>query len=231
VLEQAVQSDPGFAPAHAALGRAIRQSDDRLPAARLALDDELPEAHVMRGLLQQYAEFDVEAAGASFARAIELNPTCADAHQAMAAIWSIRGEQDWAHRCIVLAALLNGDTATAADQIRVMVARWDREGPPLDRLEQALAGDDPQAVVDAYWRYTLEFHEAWGDRRPDLSDQTAVSLVAPGRHDEALAALGRAVDGHTGWLPTFLGVDPWFDPLRADPRFAELLERVRPSGA
>jgi tetratricopeptide (TPR) repeat protein len=47
-----------------------------------------------------------------------------------------------------------------------------------------------------------------------------------GRADDALEALGRDLElGDTDYA--YLEIDPWFQSLRDDPRFADLLERMR----
>jgi serine/threonine-protein kinase len=57
------------------------------------------------------------------------------------------------------------------------------------------------------------------------SDQIALIHVGLGEKDEAFARLNQGEQERGSWLG-FLGVDPRFDPLRSDPRFAELLERL-----
>jgi len=54
----------------------------------------------------------------------------------------------------------------------------------------------------------------------------AVLHIALGDHDAAFEALERAYEDRRGWL-AYLRVEPAVDPLRGDPRFARLLERMR----
>ena len=57
------------------------------------------------------------------------------------------------------------------------------------------------------------------------SYRVALVYVGLGEQDQALAWLKRAYDERSWWLG-FLKVDPRLDPLRADPRFQDLLRRM-----
>ncbi|MGD2123565.1 MAG: tetratricopeptide repeat protein, partial [Gemmatimonadota bacterium] len=54
----------------------------------------------------------------------------------------------------------------------------------------------------------------------------AIVCVGSGELDEAMDWLERAYEERDMWMPTFQ-VDPLFDPLKADPRFVALMEKVR----
>jgi Flp pilus assembly protein TadD len=57
----------------------------------------------------------------------------------------------------------------------------------------------------------------------------AAVYTALGRKDQAFQWLEKAFADHSEWL-ILLKVDPGFDPLRSDPRFAVLLKRAGLSG-
>lgn len=93
--EQAIEKEPKFALAYAALaeiyvflsiGFAILPSKEIMPKAReaaqkaLQLDPTLAEAHGALGLIATCYDWDRKAAKKSFERAIELNPNSASAH-------------------------------------------------------------------------------------------------------------------------------------------------------
>jgi serine/threonine-protein kinase len=66
--------------------------------------------------------------------------------------------------------------------------------------------------------------ELWGEGKGSPG-RIAVVYLGLGEHDKALEWLEKAYDVHDAWLG-YIGVDPIFDPLRSDPRFRRLLERV-----
>ncbi len=71
----------------------------------------------------------------------------------------------------------------------------------LEELEQGSRGSNP----------------AWTD--------IAIIHSGLGRNDQAFASLERALK-HREWRLVRMKVEPMFDPLRADPRFADLLRRI-----
>jgi TolB-like protein/Flp pilus assembly protein TadD len=105
----------------------------------------------------------------------------------------------------------------------------------LSKMKTA-SGDWPPIVSELGYAY------AASGKRPEaqkllqeLSEQAAGRYVDPylfavvnmglGEKDQTFAWLDKAVDGRSGWLP-WLKVEPKWDSLRADPRFAGLLRRV-----
>jgi hypothetical protein len=50
--------------------------------------------------------------------------------------------------------------------------------------------------------------------------------VSLGEHEQAFAWLEKAYAERDSYLP-LINVDPFFDPLRPDPRFHDLLRRMR----
>jgi adenylate cyclase len=56
----------------------------------------------------------------------------------------------------------------------------------------------------------------------------SVIYIGLGDHDRAFEYLRRAVEQHTGTL-AFIKVNPVYDKLRSDPRFAELLRQLNVS--
>jgi hypothetical protein len=61
--------------------------------------------------------------------------------------------------------------------------------------------------------------------KSDLTVLLLVAYVGMDRRDEAIALLQKAYSQHSSYVVA-LKVEPYFDPLRSDPRFQDLLRRV-----
>jgi TolB-like protein/tetratricopeptide (TPR) repeat protein len=92
-FQQAIAKDPSYAPAHAGLAMAygglasvVAAPKDVMPKAKaealraLELDETLPEAHVALAQVLMFYEWNWDGAEKEIRRAIELNPSSADAH-------------------------------------------------------------------------------------------------------------------------------------------------------
>lgn len=75
-------------------------------------------------------------------------------------------------------------------------------------------------------RAILQQLSALSKKRYVASYPVAVIHAALGEKEEAFARLERAYDERDSWMD-YLGVDPRLDVLRSDPRFANLLRRMR----
>ncbi len=127
----------------------------------------------------------------------------------------------WAHRCIVRAHLAAGEPAAAA---RAAQAEMREQGAPEADLDQ-VTETSAEAALRTYWRWDLARKQA--DPRPSISPANrALAHLALDQRGHALDRLEDAVEQRSGWLVPFLRVDPFFDPLRDEPRFQALLARV-----
>ena len=114
-----------------------------------------------------------------------------------------------------------GEFPQAIDTLRRAVDSSRRSSLMLSALGHAYA-------VNGDVRASQEIYE-------ELEQLSKVRYVSPlnfalikiglGDADRAFAELERAVQGHSAWL-VFLRVDRRFDPLRADPRFGEIMRQV-----
>jgi tetratricopeptide (TPR) repeat protein len=83
---------------------------------------------------------------------------------------------------------------------------------------QAGKRDDAEKVLD-------RLNSLYKERRASDRDM-AIVYTGLGDHDRAIAALEKAYQEHS-WLLLLIKTDPYFDPLRNDARFQDLLNRVK----
>lgn len=142
---------------------------------------------------------------AQWQRLLELHPTQYGAYFTTAAAHLLQGRRteglNWARRGV--------EIANDAPWARVRLAHC-----------LALAGESRAGaeILD----------EALRDAAADELDPLPVAqaFAAIGNAEEAFRWLERALEGNHGWL-MFLRVEPAYDPLRSDPRFAAWVQRMR----
>jgi tetratricopeptide (TPR) repeat protein len=234
-VERALELDPTLAEAHLEAGSLAFRLGFNRPAAEaeleraLRLNPALARAHHEQAcLLAAQGRFDQAVAAAERAR--ELDPrslwvasdlgffhylarrfpqALAASEQALA----LDPGFQWAHHFRMLSALGLGDEATALAAARAELAS---RGEPTDGV----------GSMAAYWQRELERLEAQRDRLPTPAALLARPALALGQRERALALLEEAMASRTGWYLPYLAVDPFFDPLRHEPRFLRLLELV-----
>jgi TolB-like protein/Tfp pilus assembly protein PilF len=284
-FEQAIKTDPTFAPAYVGLAAASSwlgtvfigaSPQDTRPkviiAARkaLELDPDIAEAHVLVAnvLQQQWHWADAEA---EYRRALEVSPNDADAHAGLALWLLCRGRTDealaWAQRGRELDPL-----AVSGESIAWILFQSHRYDQAIRELRSVLAVRPEDSYALLTLGFTLVANNQPGDAIPVLEKAIAVTHGSPastgvlirayahaGRRPDALRLLaelhqrqkvgyvpsGAFVNAYLGlgetdqafaWLERafeeqsnilqFLKVHPYFDPIRGDPRFADLLRRT-----
>lgn len=135
ILETALENDPtnglayaGLAQGYAELGHSpypVQGAYKRAKAAAdkaLELDDMLAEAHLAAGMYKSYYEYDWEGAEREYRRAIELNPSLADAWYHLAWLLELLGRDEEAiaagERTVELSPLSSFYTSWLASQYR-----------------------------------------------------------------------------------------------------------------
>jgi eukaryotic-like serine/threonine-protein kinase len=152
---QAIEKDPQYAPAYAALSESYflmgsyltRPVEEVFPKARdavakaLQLDDMLGEAHTSLAAIEQFYSWDWTGAGQEYRRALELNPGYATGHQYYADYLSSLGrheeslaESQRAVELDPLSLIINSDTA----QNRMVAGQVDAA---IEQMRKALELD------------------------------------------------------------------------------------------
>jgi hypothetical protein len=108
-------------------------------------------------------------------------------------------------------------------------------GQAIDELEQNIRleiGPEEAASIDQV--YKKKGHEGALRRAIEIASNTSVadydpyfaakSYVLLGDKDQALVWLNKAAEAHSQIL--FIKADPYWDSIRSDPRYADLLRRM-----
>lgn len=206
-LEEAMRLNPNYAWAPHWLGilRCGRgETDEALELIEIskALDPLSPIINVGAGIPLHIARRYDEAI-ACYRAVLETDPSLAPGHYYLAMSLEMRGDYDDAILHLRRAMEIAGPAGLYLGELAHAFSEAGREDQALEVLEQLRAA--------AAKRYISPYC-------------FAVAYTGLRRLDDAFAALEGTFEEHNAWV-WFLPVDPRFDPLRADPRFAELLAR------
>jgi len=283
-LQEAIDKDPTYASAHAALAEGYGRTGEagwlayteafprqKTEAAKaIELDDALPEGHAELANAVMDLSWDWTTSGKELRRALELNPNSASVHATYAFYLERVGRLPEAiaeaKRVLQLDPVSSHSFITAgilyyfAHQYDQALEQFQRASA-LEPNPPAFLFPFPLGVIYAekgmYGEAVGEFQKL-GDqphalghmgnvygRMERVSEARAtifkleehVKKNGIGRYEIALvyAGLGEKDEAFT-WLEksyaardkglTYLKIDPCMDPLRADPRFARLVQRV-----
>ena len=116
-----------------------------------------------------------------------------------------------------------GDYEVLLDMRRVWVEHAGGDAEAVARLEERMLEDGP----DGYWEWRLEeLQGRVAQGQPVSPVYMAAAYAGTGAQDEALGQLRDALRSRDRRL-TSVRTDPVWDPLRSDPRFVSLMNRMR----
>ncbi|MEJ2239675.1 MAG: protein kinase [Gemmatimonadales bacterium] len=208
VLRRAVQINPNYAEAHFVFGSAlpsVGKLDEAIGEMRQALVVDPLSAHFSRwlGRFLGYAR-DFDGSIAQTRKTIEMTP-----------------EYFLSYLDLGTAHLAQGDAEEAL--------KWFRHGQSLKSavrsydalIVRALAAlgerDEAEPIMQRL--------EEESKRQYVRQEVLAMGYAALGDLDRAFGCLNRALAQHSAGL-VYLHIDPGFDPLRSDPRYTALVERI-----
>jgi TolB-like protein/DNA-binding winged helix-turn-helix (wHTH) protein/Tfp pilus assembly protein PilF len=280
-FEQAIQLEPGYAPAYAGLSDfyvLALPPKEALPKAKeyaqkaLQLDPNLPDAHISLAYIYFYDDWNWLSAGEEFQRAISLAPGLAESHRWYAVYLAAMGRMAEAMRQAQRALELDPLSISAhhgAAIAAISAGQYDRsieEGRKIIELDP----NDPRAYLDMGVGHLQKrmYQEALQDTEKGIaashrdpfvlsiaahvygrlgnleqagklvqemraaSQKTfvppfffATAFVGMGKEKEAMEALEEGYKTHD---PDMVGLNStaWFEPLRSDPRFQNLVTRM-----
>ena len=152
-----------------------------------------------------YLARDYDAAIAQYRQALEIDPAFGPAHLWFGRPYLQKGMYGEAVAEIQKAVESSGGSTIS---LAVLAHAYASAGKRLEAREilQRLLEKSRTRYVPSYW--------------------IALIFVGFGDIEQAIAWLERAYEERSSWL-VWIGVEPRFDPLRGDPRFASLLRRMR----
>ncbi len=207
-LERAIRLNPNYAEAHFTLGSVLPclgRLDQAIPAIRRALELDPLSWNVSywlaRFLLYQR---DYDGSIEQCRETLEMHPGLHRAYFTMGHAHLQKGDPEAALAEYRRAQTVEGSVPS----YDAFIARGLAITGEDEKARRILAG----LVERATERYI----------RPEI---LAVGYAAVGEKDEAFAQLEKALEARSAGL-VYLVVDPMYDPLRDDPRFRELVERV-----
>ena len=207
-FRRAIELDPAYAPAHqwfAFLLAARGQHEEALVEAHAALDIDPGSVSVRRSVgLQYFYARRYERARHHLDRTIEMNPMVEETYRVQGLVRAVEGRHEEAEWMLREALALPGAGSYTLATLGYALARSGRRGEAEQILGELLARAGRMYVSPA-----------------------ALSLAYLGLNDHprALDWLERAHGDRRGWL-AYLCVNPVFDPLRGEPRFEALVERM-----
>jgi tetratricopeptide (TPR) repeat protein len=204
----------------------------------IALNPNYPTAHHWYGRLTLVMTAQLDRAMAEVKRAYELDPVSSIIHADLGgvnvsarrydeAIQQLRGTVEvdpefyWAHRFLGIALELKGDT----------------EGAIAEYKKALELNDDPAGLAFIGHAYASIGRQSEArDLLAQLTEAARTRYVQPyafaliylalGEKDRALDWLERGTSDRGGTYLAFIKVDPFFDPLRGDPRFEAVVQKV-----
>ncbi len=240
--ERASAIDESLAAGHLGLGLVDLIWDWNFPAARkeieraLALDPGVGYTHAHYGFLLGAVDRDLAGSRAELEKAAALDPL--NPYIPWLEVLAAIGQRDYADALRHAARLRKIDPdffylMDSTAMVHMAMARWADCVADQKELPEALRSQ-PQyglAICSAHLGNEKEAREILGrleaESRSRYVDASSLGSIyaALGQRDEAFALLDRAVRDHSGKLPLIEWL-PEFDPLRSDPRYAELITRI-----
>jgi len=126
-----------------------------------------------------------------------------------------------AHVILANAYELNGMYEECFTELLQLESRGGTSPEKINALKQAYAATGWKG----FWRWKLEQMLETSDRKPGFQKDLAIFYAGLGEKDRALACLNKAYEEHDTWL-VWIKVAPFYDTLRSDPRFTELVRKV-----
>ena len=213
------------------------------------LDDTLADAHATLGFIRLFYDWDAPAAEKELTRALELNPSLSAARINHAGYFLATGKREEAipeiHQAIQLDPL-SLRTQALGTIFLIFAQHYDEameqarkalDLEPRFGIEKAAQLDNGATVglfrahVHAVAGHKERAQELVGEMEKATEHayicpyEVAAAYVSLKKNDKAYQWLRKGIEEHADCM-AWLGVEPWMEPFRADPRYNELLREV-----
>ncbi|HYC26532.1 MAG TPA: adenylate/guanylate cyclase domain-containing protein [Nitrososphaerales archaeon] len=241
-VTRALELDPTLAEAHTGLGSVYAYRWDWLNCERelrkaIELSPSYATAHQWLSIcLSNLGRLDESLA--EMERAHELDPLSLIIVSALGVVHSFRREYEEAEALHKKALSMDPNFQPALTNLGIAYMEQSKRkevAAILPQLEDSYGGEAAMKATLATYLYWLgrdsdaepllqQAIAHWRATKVGAVDLAGVYMTR-GDYDEAFRWLGVAYEEHS-WLLSSLDVDPFWDPIRPDPRFADLLRRV-----
>jgi len=208
-FKQAIAMKPNYATVHQWYGEYLDhagRSDEAVRELQRALELDPLSPIISTSLGQAYYHARLYDRSISQIRnTLDLDPDFVNAHLHLGLIFLQKKMYDEAISEFHKASALSGDATNVIALLSVAYA-------------QAGKRNDAEKLLD-------RLNSLYKERRASDRDM-AIVYTGLGDHDRAIAALEKAYQEHS-WLLLLIKTDPYFDSLRDDVRFQDLVNRVR----
>lgn len=140
-------------------------------------------------------------------------------------ILELEPREAFAHECLLYSYLRQGKETEALGHARQIM---ELRGATPQQIESVARKDTGEGLRE-YWRWSLAWlRDKAGSGYRGYVDSCSYALIYAdlGEREKAFDYLEKAYGQHSELL-VYLAVEPRYDPLRSDPRFAELGRRIR----
>jgi TolB-like protein/lipoprotein NlpI len=241
--EKALQLDNMLGEAHTSLGNVLFRYLELAESARefersIELNPNYATAHQWYGRLTLLTTAQFDRALAEVQRAVELDPVSPIIHADLGTVYAVARrygeaieqlrhtlELDpqfyWAHRQLGLALELNGATSDAIAEYKKALELNDDPGVLafVGHAEASVGRQNEAREISARLTEMAKMRYVSGYA-------FAVIHLALGEKAQALDWLEKDARERSGFEINFIKVDPYLDPLRGDPRFEALVQKV-----
>ena len=243
--EAALQIDPNLAEARSALGFIMYEYEWRYADAERELAEAVRTNPKSADARLWYAEFltvmgRFDEARQQLDRAAEADPLSVGLVVDVAAWYWFQRQYDPALAELKKAVEMDPNNILTQHFLGYLLLKMNRPAEAVAHVSRAMdlgGAFSAEQLADLQSTFKSEGASAFFRKQAEDAQQInergkyrspvliALPYAAAGDREAALSWLEKAVDEHAPWVPE-LKLEPVYDPLRSDPRFAALLKRV-----